>query len=93
VLHVRVSFDESDIARLKVGAPAVAKTRGVPQKELPLKFVRIEPYVVPKTSLTGDNTERVDTRVMQVIYAIDTPNPPVQLGQQLDVFVNLDART
>ncbi len=92
VLHVRVSFDESDIARFKAGAPAVAKTRGWPQKELPLKFVRIEPYIVPKKSLTGDNTERVDTRVMQVIYAINVPTPPVQLGQQLDVFVNLDGK-
>jgi multidrug resistance efflux pump len=92
VLHVRVQFDESDIAHFKQGAPALALTRGLPQKEVPLKFVRIEPYVVPKKSLTGDNTERVDTRVMQVIYAIDTPNPPVQLGQQLDVFVNLDGQ-
>jgi multidrug resistance efflux pump len=91
VLHVRVSFDEADISRFQSGAPAVARTRGSPQKTLPLKFVRIEPYVVPKMSLTGDNTERVDTRVMQAIYAIDQPNAPVQLGQQLDVFVDLDS--
>jgi multidrug resistance efflux pump len=91
VLHVRVNFDESDIARFQPGARAVARTRGSPQKTLPLKFVRIEPYVIPKKSLTGDNTERVDTRVMQAIYAIDLPDPPVQLGQQLDVFVDLDS--
>jgi hypothetical protein len=30
----------------------------------------------------------VDTRVLQVIYAIDTPNAPVYVGQQLDVFID-----
>ena len=48
-----------------------AMLKGQPQTSFPLKFVRVEPYVVPKKSLTGDNTERVDTRVLQVIYAID----------------------
>jgi len=33
--------------------------------------VRFEPYVVPKRSLTGDSTERVDTRVLQAIYSFD----------------------
>ena len=88
---VRVSFDESDINRFRPGARAVGRTRGSPQKTLPLTFVRIEPYVVPKKSLTGDNTERVDTRVMQAIYAIDQFDAAVQLGQQLDVFVDLDS--
>jgi multidrug resistance efflux pump len=89
VLHVRVSIDESDIARFKPEALAEGKTRGSPQKVVPLKFVRVEPYVVPKKSLTGDNSERVDTRVLQVIFAIDMPNAPVYVGQQLDVFVNV----
>ena len=38
-------------------------------------------------SLTGDNTERVDTRVLQVIYAIDSSVSRVYVGQQLDVYV------
>jgi len=37
-----------------------------------LEFVRFEPYVIPKKSLTGDSTERVDTRVLQVIYRLRT---------------------
>ena len=36
--------------------------------ETPIHFARFEPYVVPKRSLTGDTTERVDTRVLQVLY-------------------------
>jgi hypothetical protein len=45
--------------------------------------------VIPKKSLTGGNTERVDTRVLQVIYAIDAPSDRLYVGQQLDV--SLDA--
>jgi multidrug resistance efflux pump len=87
-LLVRVSIDESDIPRLKLDAPALAYNRGTPQHEYKLKFLRVEPYVVPKTSLTGDNAERVDTRVLQVIYAIQKPSPTVYVGDLLDVFID-----
>jgi HlyD family secretion protein len=93
-LHVRVSVDQEDVARLKLYAPARARVRGDPQRrELPLSFVRLEPYVVPKTSLTGANTERVDTRVVQVIYALDPENEMVRdqkvlVGQLVDVFID-----
>ena len=44
--------------------------------------------MIPKKSLTGDNTERVDTRVLQVIYALPDQRPiPVYVGQQMDVFL------
>lgn len=47
--HVRVSIDEEDIPRLKLNAPAHARLRGdLAQEQIPLTFVRIEPYVVPK---------------------------------------------
>jgi hypothetical protein len=50
--------------------------------------VRFEPFVVPKTSLTGDSTERVDTRVLQVSYRVERDGLPVFVGQQLDVFID-----
>jgi hypothetical protein len=65
--------------------------KGQPDDFFPLRFVRLEPYVVPKKSLTGDNTERVDVRVLQVIYAIDTGGRRLFVGQQLDVFVDATA--
>ena len=94
--HVRVNVDEEDIPRLKLAGPARAKIRGdVTQEEIPMSFVRVEPYVVPKVSLTGLNAERVDTRVVQVIYAIDPGHKTVKekkvlIGQLVDVFI--DAR-
>lgn len=90
-LHVRVDIDEYDIPRFVADAPAIATLKGQPEVSFPLRFVRIEPYVVPKRSLTGDNTERVDTRVLQVIYAIETGEKRLFVGQQLDVFVDAGA--
>jgi multidrug resistance efflux pump len=86
-IHVRVDIDEHDIPDFRPGAPARATLRGKPRQAFPLKFVRVEPYVIPKKSLTGDNTERVDTRVLQVIYALDGREKNVYVGQQLDVFI------
>jgi multidrug resistance efflux pump len=92
-LHIRVDIDEHDIPRFRAEAPARAALRGNPQVTFPLTFVRVEPYVIPKKSLTGDNTERVDTRVLQVIYCVDhapglgTPSE-LYVGMQVDVFVN-----
>jgi len=89
---VRVDIDEFDIARFDSKAQASAVPRGSLQERYPLKFVRVEPFVVPKKSLTGDNTERVDTRVLQVIYECDPAGrPPLFVGQQLEVFIEAAA--
>jgi HlyD family secretion protein len=88
-LNVRVDIDEHDIPRFQPGAAAVASLRGAPDKKYPLTFVRVEPYVIPKKSLTGDNTERVDTRVLQVIYSLKPEGKPIYVGQQLDVFLDV----
>jgi multidrug resistance efflux pump len=85
-LHVRVDIDENDIHRFRSDAKAEARLRGDPRQKFGLKFVRVEPFVIPKKSLTGGNTERVDTRVLQVIYALESSSP-VYVGQQLDVFL------
>lgn len=86
-LHVRVDVDENDAWRIRANAPATAHVRGNRQIRTELAFVRIEPYVIPKRSLTGDSTERVDTRVLQVLYRFDRGTLPIYVGQQMDVFV------
>jgi HlyD family secretion protein len=88
MMHARVDIDEYDIPRFNPGDRAVAMLKGRTDQQFPLKFVRVEPYVIPKRSLTGDNTERVDTRVLQVIYSIDSRDKQLYVGQQLDVFVD-----
>jgi HlyD family secretion protein len=86
-LHVRVDIDEHDGSRIVQGASATGHVRGHPQESLTLEFVRMEPLVVPKRSLTGDAGERVDTRVLQSIYRIKPPYAGIFPGQQLDVFL------
>jgi multidrug efflux pump subunit AcrA (membrane-fusion protein) len=86
-LHVRVDVDEHEASRVRPEAPAVGHLRGDAGVKAPLRFVRFEPFVVPKRSLTGDSTERVDTRVLQVIYRVDSDDLPLFVGQQLDVFI------
>ncbi|MGQ0811945.1 MAG: efflux RND transporter periplasmic adaptor subunit, partial [Nitrospiraceae bacterium] len=89
-LQVRADVDEVNAPLVPLHAPAVAYLKGSTTQAIPLSFVRIEPYVVPKKSLTGDNSERVDTRVLQIIYRFDRPAFPVYAGQQLDVFIKRD---
>ena len=90
-LHVRVDIDEVDLNRFREGLPAVANVRGRQDPKFPLEFVRVEPYVIPKKSLTGDTSERVDTRALQVLYALPDPTPiKVYVGQQMDVFLAVD---
>ena len=86
-LRIRVDIDEQDISRFDTTGQAIATARGATDRKLPLKFVRVEPYVVPKRAFTGDNTERIDTRVLQVLYEIDSDPPGVYVGQQVDVLI------
>jgi hypothetical protein len=73
---------------VKAGSTAEAQVRGNTSLRVPLKFVRFEPLVIPKKSLTGDAAERVDTRVLQVIFAAESsPQFPLYVGQQMDVFI------
>jgi HlyD family secretion protein len=86
-LHARVDIDENDAWRMHADASVLAFVRGNRELKPPLTFVRTEPYIVPKRSLTGDSTERVDTRVLQIIYGFDRGDLPVYVGQQMDVFI------
>ncbi len=89
-LHVRIDIDENDAWRLRPGAAAECFVRGNNRLRTTLRFVRMEPYVVPKRSLTGDSAERVDTRVLQVIYAFDPKALPARVGQQVDAFIEAE---
>lgn len=86
-LQVRAEVDEQNAVLVSPDRPAVASLKGHADLKMQLRFVRIEPYVVPKRSLTGDSLERVDTRVLQIIYEFNRPEFPVYVGQQVDVFI------
>ena len=85
-LHVRVDIDENEASRVKLGAEAVVSPRGAAQIQVKAKFVRAEPLVVPKRQLTNSAAERVDVRVLQLIYALPETDA-FRVGQQVDAFI------
>ncbi len=87
VLYVRVEIDQSDAWRFHADAPAVAYVRGNANLKTTLQYVRTDPDVVPQTLLTGDITQRTDTRVLHVIYRFEHAALPTYVGQLMDVFI------
>lgn len=85
-LHIRIDIDESEVARVQLGADATVSPRGAADIRAKARFVRAEPLVVPKRSLTNSAAERVDVRVMQLIYAVP-PSEAFRVGQQVDAFI------
>lgn len=85
--HVRVDIDENDAWRFNKNSAAVAYLRGNRAFKADLSLAYVEPFVVPKKSLTGDSTERVDTRVLQALYSFKPSELTVYVGQQMDVFI------
>ncbi len=89
-LQVRAEVDEQNAPLVQPSQPAAAFLKGSTENKIDLRFIRIEPFVVPKRSLTGDSLERVDTRVLQIIFEFDRPTFPVYVGQQVDIFIRSD---
>jgi len=88
-LEVRAYVDEILVHEL----PAPAKMTGrmfIPgtTTNVPLTFVRVQPYVSPKIELSDQRQERVDVRVLPVIFRFDPPpNVAVYPGQLVDVYI------
>ena len=85
-LHLRVDIDEQDAWRFSRASEGSATVRGNPQVQHALTLVRVEPFVRPKRSLTGDSVERIDTRVLQAIFTIADP-AGLYVGQQMDAQI------
>lgn len=88
-LHLRVEIDQEDAWRIVPGTQAVAMVRGNPGVRTSLHFLRFEPSVVPKRNLSGSD-DRIDTRVLEIIYSFDPARFPVRVGQEVDVFIGTD---
>jgi HlyD family secretion protein len=88
-LAVRCYVDEILIARLPDPGQLQARmtVRGA-NIEANLAFERIQPYVTPKIELSDQRTERVDLRVLPVIFRIE-PKAGLRLypGQIVDVYI------
>lgn len=84
--HVRVEIDEENAIYVNPSAVAKGFKRGNPEHAINLTFVRVEPYVRPKQNLAVSG-QRVDTRVLQVIYALPDIKSLPFIGEQMDVYI------
>jgi HlyD family secretion protein len=88
-LAVRCYVDEILIARLPPPERMRAQMliHGTDIK-VPLEFVRVQPYVSPKIELSNQRQEKVDLRVLAVIFRFEKKDlPMVYPGQLVDVFI------
>jgi HlyD family secretion protein len=88
-LHVRCYIDEMLVPRLpdpsKIKAEMSIRGSNI---KLPLQFVRVQPLVSPKIELSDQRQEKVDVRVLPVIFSFEKPKD-VNLypGELVDVYV------
>ena len=87
-LAVRWFVDEILVSRLPSHwhIRAQMSIRGTDIK-VPLEFVRVQPYVSPKIELSNQRQEKVDLRVLPVIFRFEKKDVPVYPGQLVDVFI------
>jgi len=88
-IGVRCYVDEILIHRLPKSAQMHARMfiRGT-DINIPLEYVREQPYVTPKIELSNQRTERVDVRVLPIIFKF-SKQKDVSLypGQLVDVYI------
>jgi HlyD family secretion protein len=88
-LAVRCFIDEILVSRLPAPGHIRAEMtiRGT-DKKVPLEFVRVQPYVSPKIELSNQRAEKVDLRVLPVIFRFSKKDLAIVYpGQQVDVYI------
>ncbi len=88
-LNVRCYIDEILIPKLPRPSEMKAQMfiRGT-NINIPLEYMRVQPYVTPKIELSNQRTERVDVRVLPVIFKFKRPaNINLYPGMLVDVYI------
>jgi HlyD family secretion protein len=88
-IGVRCYIDEILVHRLPQAPQMHAQMfiRGT-NIRIPLEYVRVRPYVSPKIELSNQRTERVDVRVLPVIFRFEKPKDMnIYPGQLVDVYI------
>ena len=88
-LHVRCYVDEILVPRLPVPSKIKAQmsVRGSNVK-VPLDYVRVQPFVSPKIELSDERQERVDVRVLPIIFKFEKPKDlNLYPGELVDVYI------
>ena len=88
-LNVRCYVDEILVPKLPPASKMKAQmsVRGSTVK-IPMEFVRVQPFVSPKIELSNQKAERVDVRVLPVIFRVKKPaDLNLYPGALVDVYI------
>ena len=86
---MRCYIDEILVPRLPSSSKLKAQMtiRGTNVK-VPLTYVRVQPLVSPKIQLSDQRQERVDVRVLPIIFSFEKPkNTNLFPGELVDVYI------
>jgi ABC exporter DevB family membrane fusion protein len=70
-LRVRMDVDERDVGKVKVGATAFVRLDAFPDRRVPGKVVEVGRRMGRKNVRTDDPTERIDTKILEVVLELD----------------------
>jgi HlyD family secretion protein len=89
-MEVRCYLDEVLVPKLPAASNLTATMliRGMTNKVIPLEFIRLQPYTTPKIQLSDQQQERVDVRVLPIIFRFKKPaDVNIFAGQLVDVYI------
>jgi HlyD family secretion protein len=88
-LHVRVEVDEADIAKVRLGQPVYVTAEAYGSRKFTGKVVRIGQMLGRKKVRTDEPSERVDTKVLETLVALD-PGQHLPTGLRVDAYIQVD---
>lgn len=62
--------------------------RGLNNKSIPLEFFNIQPFTIPNIELSNERNQRVDVRVLPIVFRFQKPDD-IQIfpGQLVDIYI------
>lgn len=88
--QVRVYVDEILVPQLPNPTQLEAKMfiRGMKNVGFPITYVNMQPYTIPNIQLSDQRQERVDVRVLPIVFKFEKPKDlNIFPGQLVDVFI------
>jgi len=89
-LQVRAFVDEILVPQLPRNGRLVGTLfiRGMNNKHIPLEFMSIQPYTIPNIELSNQRNQKIDVRVLPIIFKFKKPDDiNIFPGQLVDVYL------
>jgi multidrug resistance efflux pump len=90
VLRVRMDLNERDVARVRAGQKSFAQLPAYGDRRFPGRVVEVGRRMGRKNVRSDDPTERIDTKILEVVCELDTPDGLVP-GVRVTNYINPDS--